>query len=334
VKTYFDSVLAAVRAVPGVESAGLTSQLPLSGDTDQYGVHTEPIPGMTPVDIEHPGFRYAVSDGYLETMGIPIRRGRSLLPSDRAGALPVAVVDETTARRGWVGRGAIGQRVRIGPNDSGPWFTIVGIAFDVKQTSLDMESDNAIYVPESQQRFADDAMSLVVRTRVSPARMTAALKRAIWSVDRNVPVVRIATMTQLLALSTGARRYALLLIELFAAVAVILAGAGIYALLAGSVAERTREIGVRAALGATRAAIVRLVLREGMTMTAVGVGAGLVVAAAASRIIGSLLFATSRLDPAVYVGVAALLAGVAALACWVPAERAARVDPAETLRAE
>ena len=333
-RAYFDAVLAAVRATPGVESAGLTSQLPLSGDADQYGVHTEPVPGTGPNDREHPGFRYAVSDGYLETMRIPIRRGRGLRPSDRSGTLPVAVVDATTARHGWAGRGAIGRRVRIGPNDSGPWYTVVGIADDVKQASLDLESDNAIYIPESQWHFADDAMSLVVRSRVDPTALTAALRRAIRSVDRDVPVVRIATMTDLLERSTGSRRYALLLFQLFAAVAAILAGAGIYAVLAGSVAERTREIGVRAALGATRASIVRLVLRQGMTMTAVGVAAGLVAAAVFSPILATLLFATSRLDPAIYGGVATVLAAIAALACWVPAERAARVDPARTLRAE
>ena len=329
----YDRVIDAVRAVPGVQSAAITSQLPMSGDADQYGVHTEIAPGND-AEREHPGFRYSVSAAYLPTMRIPILRGRGFTAADRAGALPVAVIDATMARRGWGSRGPLGQRVRIGPPDEGPWYTIVGIAGDVKQESLAALADNAIYVPERQWRFADDVVSLVVRTRMRPALLAGAVRRAVWSVDPDVPVARIASMDDLLARTAAARRFALFLFALFGALALVLSGAGIYAVLAGSVAERTREIGVRAALGATRRDIVRLVLRQGMTMTGIGVAAGIAAAAAASRIIAGLLFSTSRLDPATYAGVTAILAGVALLACWVPAERAARVDPADTLRAE
>jgi putative ABC transport system permease protein len=329
----YDRVIDAVREVPGVASAAITSQLPMSGDADQYGVHTEIVPGSD-AEREHPGFRYAVSADYLPTMRIPIVRGRGFAAADRAGALPVAVIDATMARRGWGKRGALGQRVRIGPPDEGPWYTIVGIAGDVRQESLSALPDNAIYVPESQSRYADDLVSLVVRTRTPPALLAAAVRRAVWSLDPDVPIVRLATMDELVAATAAARRFAMMLFALFGGLALVLAGAGIYAVLAGSVAERTREIGVRAALGATRRDIVRLVLRQGMTMTAIGAAAGIAVAAGASRVIAGLLFATSRLDPATYIAVTAALAGVALLACWVPAERAARVDPAKTLRAE
>ena len=330
---YFDQVLTAVRAVPGVESAALTSQLPLSGDMDQYGVHAEPVAGQD-VEIEHGGFRYSVSDGYIETLRIRLLRGRGLTQADRAGAPPVAVIDSTMAARGWGGTDAIGHRVRIGPADQGPWFTIVGVVADVMQGSLGERAANAIYVPETQWSFADGAMSLVVRTGAEPAAMTGALRRAIWSVDKDQAIVRVATLSDLVAATEARRRFALVLFEVFAAVALVLAAAGIYGVLAGSVTERSKEIGVRAALGASRAQIVQMILRQGAAMTTLGIALGLLAAAALSRGIAGLLYDTSRLDPVTYAGVALLLSLVALLACWVPAARAARVDPMSTLRAE
>ncbi|MFI5214242.1 MAG: ABC transporter permease [Gemmatimonadales bacterium] len=330
---YFDQVLATVRAAPGVESAAFTSQLPLSGDLDQYGVHVEPRPNED-LEVEHPGFRYAVSDGYFEALHIPVLRGRTLTAADRTGQPPVAVIDETMARHGWGGTDPIGHRVRIGPSDQGPWYTIVGVVGDVIQASLSERAANAIYVPESQWIFGDGSMSLVVRTRAEPAALTRALRGAIWSVDKDQAIVRIATLRDLVAGTEARRRFALVLLEVFASVALVLAAAGIYGVLAGSVSERRREIGVRAALGASRADIVRMILRQGAGMTTIGIVLGLIAAAALSRAIAGLLFATSRLDPVTYAGVAVLLLLVALLACWVPAARAARVDPMSTLRAD
>jgi putative ABC transport system permease protein len=340
--SYFDQVLSAVRAVPGVESAALTSQLPLSGDMDQYGVHAEPVAGED-LEIEHPGYRYGVSDGYLETLRIRLLRGRALTAADRAGSSPVAMIDETMAKHGWGGADPIGHRVRIGPADQGPWYTIVGVVSDVMQSSLGERAANAIYVPESQWLFADGAMSLVVRTRAGtaataatarPAALTRAVRAAIWSVDKDQAIVRIATLSDLVAATEARRRFALVLFEVFAAVALLLATAGIYGVLAGSVTERSKEIGVRAALGASRAQIVKMILRQGAGMTTLGIGLGLLAAAGLSRAIAGLLFDTSRLDPVTYVGVIALLVIVSVVACSVPAWRAARVDPALTLRAE
>ena len=330
---YYDRVLAAVRAVPGVQSAGLTSQLPLSGDLDQYGVHTEPQAGQD-LEIEHPGYRYAVTDGYLETLRIPLLRGRTLTAADRAGAPPVAVIGQAMAARGWGGTDPIGHRVRIGPADRGPWYTIVGVAADVMQRSLGERADNAIYVPESQMFFSDGAMSLVVRTGSDPAAMTASLRAAIRSVDQDQPIVRVATMRELVAQTEARRRFALTLFGAFAAAAIVLAAAGIYGVVAGSVSERTREIGVRTALGATGSDIVGMILRQGLTLTALGIAFGIPAAAALSRAITTLLFGTSRLDPATYLVVTGLLVGVSLLACWAPTLRAARVDPIQALRAE
>lgn len=330
---YFDQVLAAARAVPGVKQAALTSQLPLSGDFDFYGVHPSFVP-TADAQRDPSGARYAVSDGYLETMRIPVLRGRGLTAADRAGSAPVALIDSALAARDWQGRDPLGQRIRVGDAASGPWLTIVGIVGSVRQQSLATAANGAAYVPETQWRFADDAMSLVVRADGDPSALTASLRRAIWSIDRDQPIVRVATMETLMAATAGPRRFALVLFETFAALTIALAAAGIYGVLAGIVGERTRELGVRAALGATRSEIVGLVVRQGVRMAAIGIALGLVAAALLSRALASLLFGISRVDPITYVVTAAALLLVSVAACLVPARRAASVDPIETLRAE
>ena len=328
---FFADALDAVRRVPGVRAAAFTSQLPLSGDDDVYGVHFESSPFFPEAD--HGAFRYAVSPGYFETMGIPLLRGRLLNAHDTEEAPLVVVLNESFARRKFAGANPIGQRVRVGPND-GPWSTIVGVVADVKQASLAAGQADAVYMTATQWRFVDHAMSLVVRTRDDAAALAPAIKEAIWTVDKDQPVVRVATMDDLLALSAAERRFALLLFEAFALVALVLAATGIYGLISGSVTERMREIGVRSALGASRGDIVTLVVRHGMTLTGLGVAIGLCGAAAASHALITLLFGVSHLDPVTYLGVIALLAGAATVACAVPAWRASRVDPVSILRAE
>jgi putative ABC transport system permease protein len=331
---FFEQALEAVRQVPGVTEAGFTSQLPLSGDWSVYGVRFESSGTQTPESDEDRGaFRYAVTPGYLEALGIPIRSGRSLSARDAAGAPPVALLNESFAKRRFPRHDAIGQRLHIG-DDSGAPFTVVGIVGDVKQMSLALDQSDAVYFPRVQARSLETALSLVVRARGDAAALTPAIKQAIWSVDKDQPIVRIATMESLLMASAAERRFALLLFEAFALAALVLAGAGIYGVLSGSVAERTREIGVRAALGASRASLLALILRQGLALTGLGIVIGLAGAAVASQAIVTLLFGVSRLDGLTYVGVTALLLGVSAAACWIPAWRAARVDPAITLRAE
>jgi putative ABC transport system permease protein len=212
-------------------------------------------------------------------------------------------------------------------------FTVVGVVGDVKQMSLALSESEAVYTTTTQWHWADGTLSLVVRTR-GDAALTPAIKSAIWSVDKDQPVVRVATMDDLLAASAAQRRFVLILFQAFALVALLLAATGIYGVLAGSVTERTREIGVRAALGATRGDIVALVVRQGMALTGFGIVVGLSGAMAASQALVTLLFGVSRLDPVTYLGVIALLGGVSVIACWAPAWRAAQVNPAITLRAE
>jgi putative ABC transport system permease protein len=331
-RAFFASALDAVRQVPGVVSADFTSRLPLSGDSDAYGVRFESVPTLESNE-DRGATRYAVTPGYFETLGIPLRQGRLLEARDIEGAPLAVVLNESYARRRFPAQDAIGKRLRIGP-DSGPWYTIVGVVGDVKQMSLEVNRGDAVYVTTSQWLFADSVLSLVAHTQGDPASVAPAIRRAIWSVDKDQPITRVATMESLLTASAAARRFALTLFEVFGIVALALAAFGTYGVLSGSVTERTREIGVRAALGASRRQILALVVRQGMNLTILGAVIGLAGAVAASRAVVSLLFGTSPLDPMTYVSVVAILLAVSAIACWLPAWRAAWVDPAVTLRLE
>ena len=328
---FFADALEAVRRVPGVTSAGFTSLLPLSGELyGEYGIRFE----STALNQQEPAYRYAVTPGYLETLAIPLRRGRLLDAYDAAAASPVVLINESFARRKFPGQDPIGGRVHIGP-ESLPWAGIVGVVGDVKQASLALGTPDAFYLPAASKGwFADSAMSLVVRTRGNAAALAPAVKKAIWSVDKDQPIVRVIAMDRLVAASQADRRFVLILFQAFALAALALAAIGIYGVLSGSVTERMREIGVRSALGASRGDIMALVVRQGMALTALGAAIGLAGAVAASRALVTLLFGISRLDPITYIGVIVLLAVVSAIACWMPAWRAARVDPALTLRAE
>ena len=327
---FFADALDAVRQVPGVASAALTSQLPLSGDVDLYGTRFEPpVPGES---SEGRGtYRYAVSPGYIELLRIPLKAGRTLSEQDTENAPLVALISESTARRRLPGVDPIGRQLHVG--DYGP-FTVVGVVGDVKQQSLAMNDADAVYTTPTQWKFADNVMSLVVRARGDARSLAPAIRQAVWSVNKDQAIVRVATMEDLLAQSAAQRRFALIVFEAFALAALILAAAGIYGVLAGSVAERVREIGVRQALGASRTEILTLVLRQGAGLTAVGVVIGVVGAAAVSRVIRALLFSVSHLDPITYIGVVVVMGAVATLACALPAWRATRIDPVRTLQAE
>ena len=332
---FFVQARDAVLRVPGVTAAAFTSQLPLSGDFDNYGTQFEGRVGVI-AENDPAAFRYAVTPGYLEAMRIPLRRGRFIDARDRRGAPESIVINESYARQIFGDRDPVGQRMRVGPdagNPDRPWDLIVGVVGDVKQPSLGSDARAAMYVAMGQWPWVDNVQSLVVRTSVDAATLAPAVRKAIWSVDK-VPITRVATMDDLIAASEAQRHFALVVFEAFALAALMLAAIGIYGILSGNVTERMREIGVRSALGASRGDILGLVVRQGMMLTAVGAVIGVAGAAAASGAVSSLLFGVSRLDPITYLAVIALLACVSALACSVPAWRAARVDPAITLRAE
>ncbi|MCI0434915.1 MAG: ABC transporter permease [Gemmatimonadetes bacterium] len=326
---FFGEALAAVRDVPGVEAAGMTSQLPLSGDEDVYGIAFEQSENRDP-DGDG-AFRYAVTPDYFETMNIPLRRGRLFDSHDIAGALPVALINESFARRVFGDRDPVGQRLHAGRTDV-PWYTIVGVAGDVRQTSLATGPGVAVYIPTSQWYSTDRVLWLVVRVHGDAASLAPAIREAIWSVDRDQPIVRTATLEALVSVSEARRRFARIVFQAFALAALVLAAMGMYGVLSGSVSERVREIGVRSALGAPRARILTMVVRQGLELCVPGVVIGSLTAAVTSRALDTLLFGVSRMDPLTHVGVVAVVFGVAGLACWAPALRAARIDPAIALR--
>ncbi|MGA2650707.1 MAG: ABC transporter permease [Terracidiphilus sp.] len=332
---FFRETLDRIRRMPGVVSAGLTSQLPLSSDRDVYGIQFEKDNNP----LGDAGFRYAVSPGYLETMRIPLRRGRLLNDHDVAGAPVAVLITQSLASREFGGKDPIGQHVHIGPDvgqTDRPWATIVGVVGNVKQQSLAIDDEDAFYTTTAQWAWADEVQSVVVRTRAqtNAVSLASAIQQAIWSVDQDRPITRVATMDSLLVATAQERRFVLVLFEAFGLVALMLAAIGIYGILSGSVTERTRELGVRAALGATRAGLLALVLREGMTMTCIGLAAGLCGALGAGRALHSMLFGVTWLDRITYLGAAALLSVVSGVACLIPARRAASIDPMQALRTE
>jgi len=325
---FFAQALESVRQVPGVMSAAFTSQLPLSGDDDEYGVSEGNDPKAA-----YNVFRYAVSPGYFETIDLPLRRGRLLNAHDTAGAPLALVISESLAQRMFPNQDPLGRRVHVGPTDM-PWFTIVGIVGDVKQASLALSETDAVYSTQMQWYFPDNTMSLVVRAQGDAATLAPAIRRAIWAVDKDQPIIRVATMERLLAATATERRFALILFEAFGLVALVLAVIGIYGVLSGSVTERTRELGIRLALGAQTGAVLKLVLWQGLKLGAVGIALGLLGALAVTRLLQSLLFGISATDPLTFAMSAFLLLSVALIACWLPASRATRIDPMVALRHE
>jgi len=332
---FFEEALAAVRGVPGVERAGFTSQLPLSGEVDGYGYEVEALPDRQPGESGS-ALRYAVSPEYFATMGIPLLAGRRLDDGDRPGAPPAVVINRSFARRLFGDADPLGERLRFGPQmGDGPWSEVVGVVGDVRHYSLAVDPPDAFYVANGQWVWADNVQTLVVRAAAGRAgALVRSLTRAVWSVNPNVPIVRVRPMAGFVAASAGNRRFTLLALQALALMALLLAAVGLYGVVSGSVTERTREIGIRTALGATPGAVVGQVVRHAETLTLTGIAVGLVGAYAGSRLIGSMLFGVSTLDPLTYGAVAALLAVVALLAAWGPARRAAAVDPTVALRGE
>jgi putative ABC transport system permease protein len=326
----FDQALEVTRHLPGVESAAFVNQLPLSGDYEVYGMEFKAFPNQ-----DEAAFRYAVSPEYFQTMRIPLRRGRFLNERDRAGAPVAVLISESLAKRRFHNLDPIGEQVRMGPDmghANAPWATIVGVVGDVKQLSLGPGEADAFYT--THWAWVDNVQSIVVRTRGDASELAPAVRNAIWSIDKDVPVMRIATMQNLVSASEAERRFALILFEVFAVVALILAATGLYGVLSGTVTERTREIGVRAALGASRNNLLALIVGQGMWLILIGSAIGLAGALAATRALASLLFGISHSDPLTYAGVVALLVTISAVACLIPAWRAAHVDPVIALRAE
>ncbi|HET9795934.1 MAG TPA: ABC transporter permease [Thermoanaerobaculia bacterium] len=326
---FYRRALDRVRALPGVRSAAVVSQLPLGNDFDAYGVHAEDRPNANP-ENDPSADRFSVSPEYLAAMGIPLRKGRGLTAADRAGANPVVVVNETLARRFWGTADALGRRVKVGGTD-GPWRTIVGIVGDVRHRGLDVPPSPQIYLPEEQFR-ADNDMTLVIRAERAPAAVAAAASRAVRELDRDQVVDGVATMEQTRAASAGQRRFAAVLLNVFAGIALLLSAIGIYGVASKSVLQRSREFGIRIALGATRGNILGLVAGGSAGRIAAGVALGLAGSLAATRLLAGQLYGVGPRDPGTFGVVAVLAAGLALASSLVPARRATRLDPAAALR--
>ena len=328
-----DRLLAAVRAVPGVASAATTTMLPLGGDFNRYGVHAMDKPLDNP-ELAPSADRYVVTPDYLAVMRIPLLQGRVFSDMDNRDITPpVVLVSAGLAERIWPQENAIGKHVQIGGTNS-PWRTVVGVVGNVHHVGLDENFSMQVYIPDQQWEGGENAVVLAVRTTGDPTAVAAAVRSAAHSVDPTQPILNVATMERVVSASTAQRRLALVLFAAFAGLAALLAGAGIYGVLATRVAEQTKEIGVRTALGATPNRILGLVIRQGASLVAIGLVAGLAGALALTRFLASLLFGVTPTDPTTIALVVMGLAVVALIACVVPAMRALRVDPIRALREE
>ncbi len=329
---FFRQVLDRLRATPGVRYAGATSPMPFGLGGWQTGITVEgmpePGPGQNPlIDAAK------VSGDYFRAMGIPLQEGRffSNLDDDRTEG--VVIVNAAMARRFWPGRSAIGGRIHFGgPGSATPWMTVVGVVGDVKQGALEAEVRPTFYLSYLQQPV--NGLTLVLRTTDTPERLVPALREAVRTVDPDQPIFGVETLQGLVADSEATRRFILSLFGLFAGLALVLAAVGTYGVMSSLVAQRTREMGVRIALGAGAPRVLGMVMGQGMGAVALGLVAGTMVALALMRGVAKLLYGVSATDPLTFAAASLLLAGVGALACYLPARRAARVDPVVALRSE
>jgi len=332
---FYQQAIERIRALPGVVDAGFSSNLPLAGSGGMLSFTPE---GAAPAVSEQPHTNYRlVTPGLLKALGVPLLAGRSFGPEDTAGSAPVAIVNETMARRFWSGESPIGRRFKVGEADSRhPWVTIVGIARDAKQARLEEESRPELFVLHSQASTSAyfTPQDLSIRTTVRPESLVAAVRAAIWDIDPTVPITSVRTMEDVVDAAAAPRRNPMLVMLCFALLAVVLASLGIYSVVSHAVAARTREIGLRVALGATGREVVWLALRQTLWLSVCGLALGLGTAFALGRLMESLLFGVGASDPLTFAAVAVLFLGVTAWAGYVPARRAARVDPMTALRYE
>lgn len=335
---FYKQVLARVQSLPGVVSAGYATSIPLAwkGGTSGFVPEGRSLEQLSSGGIAYDANHRQVTPDYLKTMGIPLQRGRSFNDGDNEQSTRVAIINETMARQYWPGEDPLGKRFTMDdPNDKATWVTIVGIAGDVRQMGVDEPVKAEMYFPcqQGQEPFYTPR-DLTIRTSVDPLSLVAAVRNEIHQVDPEQPISNIRTMSQMLGEETASRSLGMTLLTIFAGLALLLATVGIYGVLAYFVVQHTQEIGVRMALGAQRSNILTLVLKKGMTLTLLGVGIGLVIAFALTRLMASLLYEVSAADPVTYVAISSLLTAVAFFACYLPARRATKVDPMVALNYE
>jgi len=343
---FYHQLIERVRSLPGVQAAGGINHLPLAGDIWGWPFVIEgrpkPRPGESPVGVYR-----MVTPGYFKTMRLPLVEGRDILESDNVNAPGVVIINERAAKEYWPGEDPIGKRISLDDEEANPktWMTVVGIAKDAKQDDWAAAPTPEVYLAAFQnhdflgQNGSQAAshmayITLVARTVGDPAALAPAVKQAVWSFDRNLAISQIVTMDGVVAEATAQPRFEMLLLTIFAGVALVLASVGIYGVISYSASRRTHEIGVRMSLGATRGQVLLLVVRQGMALALAGSAAGFGGALVLSRMMTKLLYGVKPTDPATFVVVATVLGFVAVLACYLPARRAMRIDPVAALRCE
>jgi putative ABC transport system permease protein len=331
---FFEQLDERLTSIPGVTSSGAVNLLPLNGNRRfRISFDVDGRPPAAPGETQALDIRVA-TPGYLTTVGIPLRRGRLFTSADRQGSQPVALLNEAAVREHFPNEDPIGKRIVMGWERDDSTIvtgTVVGIVGDVKQASLDVPTVSEIWFPHAQLQMTD--MAVVVKTQGDPGALGAAVRRTVQGLDADLPVSDYRTMESVVARSVAQPRLYATLLTVFAALALLLAALGVFGVMTYSVAQRTREIGIRMALGAAGGDVVGMIVRGGLALAGAGVVIGLATAFA-TRVLRGLLFGVSATDPATFAAVAVLLFGVALVASWIPARAATRIDPNVALRAE
>jgi putative ABC transport system permease protein len=326
-------VLEGINSLPGIQAA-MVSELPLSGDSLDHEFLIDGRPPIAPGDEPSLETRSVLGD-YFRTMGIPLKAGRDFESQDFAENAPlVGIANEAMVRQYFPTEDPLGKRIRWASDREIHWITIVGVVGDVKHFGLDLPELPALYSPYPQTSPWKRWMTLVARTQFAPAVMAQVVKEQIWKVDSQLPVTKVQTMDEVAAASFSARRFNMLLLAIFAGLALALAAVGIYGVMSYAVTQRTQEIGIRMALGAQAGDVLKMIVRNGMTLTLIGTAAGLAGAFALTRLMTTMLFGVTPTDATTFATVSLVLLVVAFLACYLPARRATKVDPIIALRYE
>jgi len=325
-ENFFERLREGLSSVPGVQAVELCQVVPFSGDGQGAPFTLEGVPQ----EQEKVAWIRSSTPGYFAAMGMPIIKGRAFESSDTATSLPVAIVDEKLASMYSPTGDLVGKRIRIGGGD--PWLTIVGVVPNVKNRKLDEEPWPYVYRPYSQ--WIRRETMLVVKTSVDPTALVGNVRQEVAKLDPELPLSKVSTIQQAMDRSLVTTRLTNSLLAGFAATALLLALTGIYGVMSLNVANRRSEFGIRLALGAQTANVLRMILGQGLRLAVVGVALGLLAAIVLTRLLQGLLFGISASDPWTFALIAMLLVGVALLACWIPARRATKVDPLEALRNE
>jgi putative ABC transport system permease protein len=344
---FYQQLLDQIRALPGVQSAGAVTILPLSGSYSSGTTVVEDTSAGEGLQRfnGHPFLeadRRNVTPGYFDSLGVTLLKGRFITEADDQKAPPVAVVDEKFARRFWPDGNAVGKRVAVGgTRDNIQWGEIVGVISHIRHYGTNKEGQARAYFPEGREQIyfplaqnPSRTMYLAISTATDPAALINPVRNAVLAMDKDMPVYEVKTMGQLVSKSVANPRLNVVLMSIFAAVALILSAVGIYGVMSYSVTQRTHEIGIRMALGATPSDVLRLVVGQGLALTGAGVGIGLASAFFLTRLMSTLLFGVSATDPVTFIVIAMILTAVAFVACFIPARRATRVDPMVALRYE